>query len=319
MNSGLQCLSNTYELTKYFCFNLHKKDMNRDNPLGMKGKLADHYAALIHEMWISGTGRLAPWDVKKTIGQRVVKFSGYGQQDSCELVNYLLDILHEDLNRVRKKPYVELKDSDGRPDEEVSKEHWEGFLMRNQSIVVDLMYGQLKSTVICQDCNRNSITFDPFLTLSLPIPRQVKLRLFVVPDTFFKASGDKNPSFVLDLTLKKDSNISDLRTQVSSILKAEEHQIVIANQWRGDIQSIFHETQSCQDIDQAREDTIVYFFPELTKSQKESSLLFEFRFYREEKRGGRIANLEQLEKALARFFYLKQEETIGEIKKRIYE
>ena len=30
---------------------------------------------------------------------------------------FLLDGLHEDLNRVKKKPYVEIKAADGRPDE----------------------------------------------------------------------------------------------------------------------------------------------------------------------------------------------------------
>ena len=30
---------------------------------------------------------------------------------------FLLDGLHEDLNRIRTKPHVDLKDADGRPDE----------------------------------------------------------------------------------------------------------------------------------------------------------------------------------------------------------
>ena len=34
-------------------------------------------------------------------------------------MSFLLDGLHEDLNRVYDKPYVELKDSDDRPDEDV--------------------------------------------------------------------------------------------------------------------------------------------------------------------------------------------------------
>jgi ubiquitin C-terminal hydrolase len=55
--------------------------------------------------------------------------------------------MHEDLNRVKKKPYVEMQDSEGRPDEVVSAEHWNAFIARNKSIIVDLMYGQLKSTV----------------------------------------------------------------------------------------------------------------------------------------------------------------------------
>jgi hypothetical protein len=38
-----------------------------------------------------------------------------------------LETLHEDLNSVTKKPYVEHKDSDGKNDAEVSLEYWEGF------------------------------------------------------------------------------------------------------------------------------------------------------------------------------------------------
>ena len=107
----------------------------------MGGKLAMAYAELVREMWIGNSGRTAPWDVKKIVGKRVTRFSGFGQQDSCELINYVLDLLHEDLNRVKKKPYIEIKDSEGRPDEEVSAEHWEAFHARNKSIIVDLMYG----------------------------------------------------------------------------------------------------------------------------------------------------------------------------------
>lgn len=34
-----------------------------------------------------------------------------------------------------------MKDSNDRPDEEVAKEFWDGFRLRNDSIIVDLMYG----------------------------------------------------------------------------------------------------------------------------------------------------------------------------------
>jgi ubiquitin carboxyl-terminal hydrolase 6/32 len=52
-----------------------------------------------------------------------------------------LDLLHEDLNRVTKKPYIEMIDKPGRPDKEVADEFWDNFLARNKSIIVDLMYG----------------------------------------------------------------------------------------------------------------------------------------------------------------------------------
>jgi len=53
------------------------------------------------------------------VGRFAPQFSGYQQQDCQELLAFLLDGLHEDLNRIRKKPYIQLKDADGRPDKVV--------------------------------------------------------------------------------------------------------------------------------------------------------------------------------------------------------
>ena len=53
----------------------------------------------------------------------------------------MLDLIHEDLNRVKQKPYVEMNEDTERPDAIVAKEYWDGFLARNASIIVDLMYG----------------------------------------------------------------------------------------------------------------------------------------------------------------------------------
>lgn len=46
--------------------------------------------------------------------------------------------------QVLDKPYVEIKESDGRADDEVSREAWENHLKRNRSVIVDLFQGQLK-------------------------------------------------------------------------------------------------------------------------------------------------------------------------------
>ncbi len=226
MNSGLQCLSNTYELSSYFCFNQHKKDINRDNPLGMGGRLAETYCALIQEMWIGTTGKTAPWDLKKVIGKRVSKFSGFGQQDSAELISYVLDLLHEDLNRVKSKPYVEVKDSDERPDEEVSQEHWTGHLARNQSIIVDLMHGQLKSTVICQECKFVSVTFDPFVTLSVPIARSIKITFGFIPYNFVE-DGKELPIIVFKEVFGKTETIKRMKEIVSKALEIPIERLIV--------------------------------------------------------------------------------------------
>ena len=65
-----------------------------------------------------------------------------------------------------------MKDSNNRPDAVVAAEFWEGLKQRDDSIFVDLFYGQLKSRVSCSICGYVSITFDPYSVMSLPVPRQ---------------------------------------------------------------------------------------------------------------------------------------------------
>lgn len=55
------------------------------------------------------------------------------------------------------------------------------------------MYGQLKSTVTCQTCDNVSITFDPFLTLSLPIARPFTQLTHFVPYEMFKLDKNNEP------------------------------------------------------------------------------------------------------------------------------
>ena len=97
-----------------------------------------------------------------------------------QFLSVLLDGLHEDLNRVTDKPYVELKDSDGRPDVMVAAEAWENHSLRNRSIIVDLFHGQHKSKVTCTVCGHESVRCDPFFTLSLPLPMERCVSLEVV-------------------------------------------------------------------------------------------------------------------------------------------
>lgn len=112
-----QGLSNCPPITEYFANDNYVEDINDENPLGMKGEIARSFGELIKSMWSGKYSFVMPRNFKMAVGTFAPQFSGYQQQDSQELLTFLLDGLHEDLNRVKKKPYIELKDSDNRPDE----------------------------------------------------------------------------------------------------------------------------------------------------------------------------------------------------------
>ena len=144
MNSALQCLSNTGPLTAYMLSQKWKEELNSDNPLGLQGRIAKSYATLMLSLWQTRSDRpahIAPRNFKETIGTFNSMFGGYSQQDSQELLQSLLDGLHEDLNRVLTKPYVEIPDMDTDPDYFIAKKSWEIYCLRNDSIIVDLFQG----------------------------------------------------------------------------------------------------------------------------------------------------------------------------------
>ena len=83
-----------------------------------------------------------------------------------ELLAFLLDGLHEDLNRVKCKPYTEVKDADDRPDEEVADEYWHNHLARNDSVIVDVC--QVCTHLILCNCRINYICTHDVKNLMVP-------------------------------------------------------------------------------------------------------------------------------------------------------
>lgn len=205
MNSALQCLVHTPQLVEYFLQD-YSHEINRQNPLGMEGELAHAFGELLRKLWAPGRQPVAPRAFKAKLARFAPQFSGYNQHDSQELLAFLLDGLHEDLNRVKLKPYIESKDIDGRPDEEMAHENWENHKARNDSIIVDICQGQYKSTLVCPVCSKVSITFDPFMYLSLPLPSTTTRSLSV---KVFSADGSTSP-IPYTVTVPKQSKCKDL-------------------------------------------------------------------------------------------------------------
>lgn len=169
LNSIIQCLNHIKPLTQYFLDGIFVKEINRNNPLGSGGRVARAYAELLKEIWSGNYSALAPRLLKQTVASFAPQFNNSYQHDSQEFCQFLMDGLHEDCNRVTDKPYVEELEGFGMKDEKAAIETWRKHLLRHDSIVVDRCQGMHRSHLTCPSCGRESIKFDVFSTVSLPV------------------------------------------------------------------------------------------------------------------------------------------------------
>ncbi|TKY48709.1 Ubiquitin carboxyl-terminal hydrolase 8 [Spatholobus suberectus] len=214
MNSSLQCLAHTPKLVDYFLED-YIREINHDNPLGMNGEIALAFGDLLRKLWAPGASPVAPRIFKSKLARFAPQFSGFNQHDSQELLAFLLDGLHEDLNRVKCKPYIEVKDGDGRPDKEVADEYWHNHLARNDSVIVDVCQGQYKSTLVCPVCRKVSVTFDPFMYLSLPLP-STTMRTMTI--TVVSGSGNEMSQLLpYTISVPKNGRFEDLTCALSIV------------------------------------------------------------------------------------------------------
>ncbi|XP_039752820.1 ubiquitin carboxyl-terminal hydrolase 2-like isoform X2 [Pararge aegeria] len=200
MNSVLQCLANTRPLLEYLLHEPHAADVNTTLSC-MKGALIKAFASVVKELWRSGErdAVINTTSLKAQVQRFAPRFMGYSQQDAQEFLRYLLEGLHEDVNRVTTKPKPILTEIDDTlSDSAAAAEAWARYLRMEDSRVGDIFVGQLKSTLRCTHCHHDSVTFDPFWDLSLPLPaRTGNLKLQQCLQHFVREEaldGDEKPT-----------------------------------------------------------------------------------------------------------------------------
>uniref|UniRef100_F7INE7 ubiquitinyl hydrolase 1 n=1 Tax=Callithrix jacchus TaxID=9483 RepID=F7INE7_CALJA len=177
MNSILQCLCNAPHLADYFNRNCYQDDINRSNLLGHKGEVAEEFGIIMKALWTGQYRYISPKDFKITIGKINDQFAGYSQQDSQELLLFLMDGLHEDLNKADNRKRYKEENNDHLDDFKAAEHAWQKHKQLNESIIVALFQGQFKSTVQCLTCHKKSRTFEAFMYLSLPLASTSKCTL----------------------------------------------------------------------------------------------------------------------------------------------
>jgi len=184
MNSILQCLNATTLLTRFFRDGRFRNDINSNNTLGTKGRLANEYYKFLSVVWNEHLPVVSPNNIKEVISDFNSEFKGTEQHDSQEFLSCILDGLHEDLNVARRKSKSEIESIRKKHDQETKEEErgnlpldtlqdnaWKRYLDFNWSIIVTTFQGQYMSTLKCSRCNKSSSTFNSLMYLSVPIPK----------------------------------------------------------------------------------------------------------------------------------------------------
>jgi ubiquitin carboxyl-terminal hydrolase 4/11/15 len=213
MNSTLQALSSTLPLRDFFRSGAFKQEVS-SSPLSMNGRLAECFADMLKSMWAGEHSVLSPNKLKQLVAEKRPEFNGYHQHDAQEFLTFLLDGLHEDVNRATyPRPIVVDPTIDDKSDEEIAAEAWTGSLLRNNSKIVDIFQFQVRSEITFPDVEDISLKFDPMMYLSLPIPRPTH----VIQLTVLTLKHPEVPPVQRKFQISKDSTFAELEAHLSEV------------------------------------------------------------------------------------------------------
>ncbi|XP_018581251.1 ubiquitin carboxyl-terminal hydrolase 21 [Scleropages formosus] len=173
LNSVVQCLSHTLSLRDYCLTKAFLQEMGS----AKEPQLMKAFTQVLSDLWDTKGSETAanPGTFYSVFKESVPYFSGYSQQDAQEFLRFLLDRLHSEINRCpphRNPAHTNLAPMYAKIRiEEEAAMMWRKYLERENSKIVDLFSGQLRSTLHCSICSHYSTTFDVFYDLSLPIPK----------------------------------------------------------------------------------------------------------------------------------------------------
>jgi ubiquitin carboxyl-terminal hydrolase 8 len=176
MNSTIQCLNATLPLTRIFLSNQYLRLLQRENWKGSGGLMAEHYATLIQNIWAQDVRALRPSSLRKLSARFNSEWGIDRQQDAKEYLEFLIDILHEDMNsRWMQPPLKALTTADEAYRETLPKPYvayveWLRYCHRDKSYISDLFAGQHASRLRCTVCKRTSTTYEAFYSISVEIP-----------------------------------------------------------------------------------------------------------------------------------------------------
>ena len=171
MNATLQCLSNTTKLREYF-LKMFKYEVNNKNRI-----ISNEYYNVVKNLWdINNTNRsFSPYSFKEKLSQENPLFKGIQANDSKDLINFLLERIHlelneptEDQNNNMMKNY-EITQSVQLNEGLMLKIFINEFKMKYNSVISHLFYGMIETKSKCMKCQNIKYNFQVYSFLEFPL------------------------------------------------------------------------------------------------------------------------------------------------------
>ena len=164
MNASLQCLSNTKKLTEYF---LNEYKSNKANILSYE------YYKVLQNLWDKNNHNKAysPYSFKETLSKENPLFAGIQANDSKDLINFLIERFHQELNIVKQQNNINNNANiqDQTNEELMLKLFLEEFKENFNSPISNLFYGILETKSQCQGCKVIKFNFQIYSFLEFPL------------------------------------------------------------------------------------------------------------------------------------------------------
>ena len=193
MNATLQALSNTKSLTDFF-LTKYKFDANAYNK-----KMANEYYKVLTNLWSDEkkNGDYPPYDFKQAISEENPLFAGIQANDSKDLINFLLERFHQELNYAKKSNNDnEIVNVNQMDEMQTLKVFISDYFNSNQSIITDCFYGMLETKSKCTGCQLTKYNFQIYSFLEFPL-EQVNIFMFQMGRRFNMMNQGQNPDIDL--------------------------------------------------------------------------------------------------------------------------
>ena len=170
MNATLQCLAHIEYLTKFL--------LDKYNNISPKKKLTKSYTEVLHNLWQNNNiSYYTPTYFKDTISEMNSLFAGVQANDSKDLVLFLMETIHNELNKPKKNLLPKKLSLVNQYNYEITFNLFSEFFMETyNSVISHLFYGMYNSMMKCLNCNIITHNVQCFNILIFPLEEVRKFK-----------------------------------------------------------------------------------------------------------------------------------------------